>query len=87
MGSSQIRAQTHVPCINRQILNHCATREALTHPFCLSSWLTQSFGHLGFVLIVYFISDHFFYYRYVSRHDHFIQYLQREGNLQDGMVD
>ena len=26
--SSQTRAQTHVPCIGRQILNHCATREA-----------------------------------------------------------
>ena len=29
VGSSQIRAQTRVPCIGRQILNHCATREAL----------------------------------------------------------
>ena len=28
-GSSQTRARTHVPCIGRQILNHCATREAL----------------------------------------------------------
>ena len=27
VGSSQTRAQTHVPCIGRQILNHCATRE------------------------------------------------------------
>ena len=27
-GSSQTRAWTHVPCIGRQILNHCATREA-----------------------------------------------------------
>ena len=26
MGSSQTRAWTHVPCIGRQILNHCATR-------------------------------------------------------------
>ena len=29
VGSSQTRAQTHVPSIGRQILNHCATREAL----------------------------------------------------------
>ena len=29
VGSSQTRAQTHVPCIGRRILNHCATREAL----------------------------------------------------------
>ena len=28
MGSSQTRARTCVPCIGRQILNHCATREA-----------------------------------------------------------
>ena len=27
-GSSQTRARTRVPCISRQILNHCATREA-----------------------------------------------------------
>ena len=29
VGSSQTRAGTCVPCIGRQILNHCATREAL----------------------------------------------------------
>ena len=28
VGSSQTRALTHVPCIGRQIPNHCATREA-----------------------------------------------------------
>ena len=28
VGSSQTRAQTRVPCIGRQIVNHCATREA-----------------------------------------------------------
>ena len=28
VGSSQTRAQTRVPCIGRQILNHCATKEA-----------------------------------------------------------
>ena len=27
--SSQTRARTRVPCIGRQTLNHCATREAL----------------------------------------------------------
>ena len=30
-GSSQTRARTRVPCINRQTLNHCATREAKVH--------------------------------------------------------
>ena len=37
-GSSQTRARTHVPCIGRQILNHCATREARdSSTFCM--WL------------------------------------------------
>ena len=30
VGSSCTRARTHVPCIGRWILNHCATREILT---------------------------------------------------------
>ena len=30
MGSSWTRDQTHVPCIGRWILNHCATREVIT---------------------------------------------------------
>ena len=29
VGSSQTRARTRVPCISRQILNHCTTREVL----------------------------------------------------------
>ena len=33
VGSSRTRAQTRVPCIGRQILNHCATREALLFDF------------------------------------------------------
>ena len=32
LGSSRTRARTRVPCIGRQILNHCATREA---PVCV----------------------------------------------------
>ena len=33
VGSSQTRPRTRVPCIGRQILNHCATREALALVF------------------------------------------------------
>ena len=33
MGSSQTGARTHVPCIGRRILNHCATREAPSFTF------------------------------------------------------
>ena len=32
---SQTRARTRVPCIGRQILNHCATREAPLISFCI----------------------------------------------------
>ncbi|XP_067580499.1 myotubularin-related protein 8 isoform X2 [Pseudorca crassidens] len=35
VGSSRTRAQTHVPCISRRTLNHCATREAHNVPFNL----------------------------------------------------
>ena len=44
VGSSQARARTRVPCIGRQILNHCATREALPPLFvflCLRSHRLQ----------------------------------------------
>ena len=36
VGSSQTRARTRVPCTGRQILNHCATREApmKQKPYC-----------------------------------------------------
>ena len=50
--SSQTRARTRVPCIGRQILNHCATRE-VPNPFAfrviickdllMSSWAFQWF--------------------------------------------
>ena len=33
VGSSRTRARTHVPCISRQILNHCTTREVPMLPF------------------------------------------------------
>ena len=36
-GSSQTRARTRVPCTGRQILNHCATREAPPYRFLMSS--------------------------------------------------
>ena len=39
VGSSQTRARTRVPCIGRQILNHCATREAL---LCFFIWCSPT---------------------------------------------
>ena len=44
VGSSRTRAGTHVPCIGRRILNHCATREALSSTFAIfkmSGWLSS----------------------------------------------
>ena len=34
VGSSWTRNRTHIPCTGRWILNHCATREALSVYFC-----------------------------------------------------
>ena len=45
VGSSWTRARTRVPCIGRQILNHCATREALT--LCSNLyWTSVKLGRL-----------------------------------------
>ena len=46
VGSSQTRARTRVPCIGRQILNHCATREAPRLCFCMWLLLHLSWHHL-----------------------------------------
>ena len=57
------RARTRVPCIGRQILNHCATREALLSPFDLqiqvlfSQWFYFHYVFEHFVLIVLFPSS------------------------------
>ena len=48
VGSSQTRARTRVPCIGRQILNHCATREA--HP---SYYFGRVCVHLKDSMIMY----------------------------------
>ena len=48
VGSSQTRARTRVPCIGRQILNHCTTREAPSYLFyiwwCIYVHATLSLG-------------------------------------------
>ena len=49
MGSSRTRAWTHVLCIGRRILNHCATREA--HPILFYLPLDVSQGRAGVQMI------------------------------------
>ena len=39
VGFSWTRAQTYVPCIGRQILNHCATREVPEDYFFIFDFL------------------------------------------------
>ena len=43
VGPSQTRARTPVPCIGRQILNPCATREALASTLYILKYSTLSF--------------------------------------------
>ena len=68
VGSSQTRARTRVPCIGRQILNHCATREALESflVFCILLGICSFllgylfFWHTGAYSSFYSISFLFF---------------------------
>ena len=46
-GSSQTRARTRVPCIGRQTLNHCATREARFAHILISISAHHSLSHLS----------------------------------------
>ena len=59
VGSSQTRAGTRVPCIGRQILNHCATREAPKRCYILSNAFSESIEMimwtLSFILLIWSI--------------------------------
>ena len=68
VGSSQNRARTRVPCIGRQTLNHCATREALYFIFnqhrtvqkvCLSTYLYSFLFFNMFLIFILFIIIYF----------------------------
>ena len=48
VGSSQTRARTRVPCIGRQILNHCANREAPDVVFKMAGVLRFGIVHIKF---------------------------------------
>ena len=57
VGSSQTRARTRVPCISRQILNHCATREApgllyfyVISPLSIQNNVTQPWAEMNISL-------------------------------------
>ena len=48
VGSSRTRARTRVPCIGRQILNHCTTRE-VRKPSSFPHGFYLNFLSLGFI--------------------------------------
>ena len=47
MGSSQTRARTRVPCIGRQTLNHCTTREAPIFRFLRNLHIVLHNGYIN----------------------------------------
>ena len=51
VGSSQTQARTRVPCICRQTLNHCATREV--HSLFLLAWFLRRSWMSGLSLLLY----------------------------------
>ena len=57
VGFSQTRARTRVPCISRQILNHCATREAQVPLFLSVVWARKSprISGVEALLFIFFI--------------------------------
>ena len=54
VGSSWTRARTRVPCIGRQILNHCTTREVPTSPFLNGVFLMCFFCLFVYIFIYLF---------------------------------
>ena len=58
VGSSSLtRDQTHVPCIGRRILNHCATREVPKMFFLedqLFNWKEITKNEINFINIIFF---------------------------------
>ena len=75
--SSRTRARTHAPCIGRQILNHCATREALR--VCILSKPLKIFHHrIGthiyvYIFIYIYLFIHIYIHTYMCVYMYFIE--------------
>ena len=64
VGSSQTRARTHVPCIGRQILNHCTTREAPTSFFFIMEFSALNIAVFCYLSkILFFLNAKFMHYQ------------------------
>ena len=86
VGSSQTRVRTRVPCIGRQILNHCATREALSVGFLLQEinlfiYLCMCCGFMDSCSIQWVIISchHFFFSFSCSGYPRFSQWERYTG--------
>ena len=69
VGSSQTRARTRVPCIGRQILNHCATREALFTLYSILIYLCVYMCvciYMYICVYIYILFHSFFHYRFLQ---------------------
>ena len=59
VGSSQTRARTRVPCIGRQILNHCATREGPYFPFNICEISSDIYSFIvKLIICIYFFKGY-----------------------------
>ena len=64
VGSSQTRARTRVPCIGRQTLNHCATREAPNQDLLTS---ITGFSTSGHIILKKTLKKHLHQHKYLDR--------------------
>ena len=70
VGSSRARDQTCVPCIGRQILNHCTTREVPLLP--IFDWVVWFFDIELYKLFIYFGYCHLSVISFVNIFSHSI---------------
>ena len=66
MGSSWTRARTHVPCIGRRILNHCATSEV--PPFLLFVVLSRMLFSFAYFCVYMCVCIYIYIYIYIYTH-------------------
>ena len=78
VGSSQTRARTRVSCISRQILNHCATREAPCNSFLYFNFSNSFFKK---ALILRIVLDVWNYWNGNTGTYHLIQLMNHTDTL------
>ena len=69
VGSSRSRAWTHVPCVGRQTLNHCATGEALYFTLNCKHWLSIDKSTKNTHYFFHFCNFYLIFFQYVIYED------------------